>query len=180
MKILLLLITCCAPFISANQNSTFPGNDSLLQGQIVWRSFEELNTIGNEDKKVMVFIYTDWCKWCRELDKTCFSDSDIANFINLNYFPIKFNGEIDESIEFQGQTYKLKKEDEKVFHQFTEEFNKGDISYPAIVFLDENLKVIQTIKGFRPKSEMFNVLNYFEGNYYKKVSWTNYIKSLQN
>ena len=90
------------------------------------------------------------------------------------------NDEIDESVEFKGQTYRLKKEDEKVFHQFTEQFNKGDIAYPAIVFLDEDLKVIQTVKGFRKKEEMFNVLRYFEGDYYKKVSWTNYIKSLDN
>ncbi len=163
--------------VASDSNSI---NEQELAAEINWKSFEDLNNKGNKNKKVMIFIYTDWCKWCRELNQTSFSDPDLTSFVNKNYFPIKFNGEKDESVEFKGQTYKLKKEDEKVFHQFTEQFNKGDIAYPAIVFLDEDLKVIQTIKGFRKKEEMFNVLRYFEGDYYKKVSWTNYIKSLDN
>jgi thioredoxin-related protein len=180
LKYILLSISLFISFVSFETNQSIDSETTNTSSQIDWKTFQDLNSTGNEDRKVMIFIYADWCKWCKELDKSCFSDPVVAEFINSNYFPIKFNGEKDQIIEFKGQTYKLKREDEKVYHQFTEEFNKGDISYPAIVFLDEDMKVIQTIKGFRPKTEMFNVLNYFSGDFYKRISWGNYLKSLEN
>ncbi len=145
-----------------------------------WHTFTELNAEGHQNKKVIIFIYADWCKWCKQMNESVFPSEEISQLINSNYYPIKLNGEKDQQIEFKGKTYNLKKEGENVFHEITEEFNKGNIAYPSIVILDENLKSIQALKGFRQITEMRNILNYFSENYYKKISWTNYVNSINN
>ncbi len=147
---------------------------------INWHTFTELNTEGHQNKKVIIFIYADWCKWCKQMNESVFPSEEISQLINSNYYPIKLNGEKDQQIEFKGKTYNLKKEGENVFHEITEEFNKGNIAYPSIVILDENLKSIQALKGFRQITEMRNILNYFSENYYKKISWSNYVNSINN
>ena len=147
---------------------------------IDWHTFTELNAEGHQNKKVIVFIYADWCKWCKQMNESVFPSQEISQLVNSNYYAIKLNGEKDQQIEFKGKTYNLKKEGENVFHEITEEFNKGNIAYPSIVILDENLKSIQALKGFRQITEMRNILNYFSENYYKKISWSNYVNSINN
>lgn len=147
---------------------------------IHWHTFTELNAEGHQNKKVIIFIYADWCKWCKQMNESVFPSQEISQLVNSNYYAIKLNGEKDQQIEFKGKTYNLKKEGENVFHEITEEFNKGNIAYPSIVILDENLKSIQALKGFRQITEMRNILNYFSENYYKKISWSNYVNSINN
>ena len=41
----------------------------------------------------MIDCYTDWCGWCKVMDKKTFSDPKIIERINEKYIAIKFNPE---------------------------------------------------------------------------------------
>lgn len=59
-----------------------------------------------EDKIVLVDAYTDWCGWCKRMDKDTYSDSAVIAKINKYFIPIKFNPEIpDSSYRIGDQTY---------------------------------------------------------------------------
>ena len=46
--------------------------------RIVWYSYEEGMGIAQEQKKpVMIDVYTDWCTWCKELDRVVYIDPDV-------------------------------------------------------------------------------------------------------
>ena len=65
-----------------------------LQAQDVeWLSWEEaLKKSKDEKRKFFVDVYTSWCGWCKKMDKSTFGQQEIAEFLNDNYYPVKFNG----------------------------------------------------------------------------------------
>jgi thioredoxin-related protein len=54
-----------------------------------------------EQKIVLVDAYTDWCGWCKKMDRDTYTNADVIKKINEHFVPIKFNPEI------QGVTYKV-------------------------------------------------------------------------
>ncbi len=49
-----------------------------------------------EKKYVFLDCYTDWCYWCKVMDKEAFKDTTVTNFINTNFIPTKREMEKDE------------------------------------------------------------------------------------
>lgn len=44
-----------------------------------------------EDKKVIMFIYSDFCPWCLKMEQTTLRDKKVVNHINENYVFLKVN-----------------------------------------------------------------------------------------
>jgi thioredoxin-related protein len=58
-----------------------------------------------EDKHVFVDSYTDWCYWCKVMDKETFTDQAIADYLNAEFVPIKVDMEkgfgVDVAMKFR-------------------------------------------------------------------------------
>jgi thioredoxin-related protein len=145
---------------------------------IHWYTIEQAETLAKKDKrKIMIDVFTNWCGWCKHMDKTTFAQQYIAHYINENYYAVKLNAEQKESITFKNHTYKFVTQGNVGFNELAAELLNGQMSYPATIFLDENFNIIQTISGFL-KSEQFEVIiSYFGEDNYKKIPWTRYEKT---
>ncbi|MES2689852.1 MAG: DUF255 domain-containing protein [Bacteroidota bacterium] len=75
--------------------------------ELKWYSWNEgYEKAVKEGKIVLVDAYTDWCGWCKRMDRDTYSDSAVIKKINDNFVPIKFNPEIaDASYKVGDQTY---------------------------------------------------------------------------
>jgi uncharacterized protein YyaL (SSP411 family) len=74
--------------------------------KVEWMSFEQaLEAQKIEKKKIFVDLYTDWCSWCKRMDKTTMKDPDIIRYLNSTFYPVKFNAEQETEIKFKGKTY---------------------------------------------------------------------------
>ena len=52
------------------------------EAQIDWLTFEEAVALNQQNpKKIFIDVYTDWCGWCKVMDKNTFSHPTIAKFI---------------------------------------------------------------------------------------------------
>jgi len=142
------------------------------QEQIKWVSFEEaLDLHIKENKKLFVDVYTDWCSWCKKMDKTTFMNPVIVEYINRNYLPVKFDAEQKESIQFKGREYTFVRQGRKGYHELAAAITRGQLSYPTYVFLDEELNVIQPVPGYQDELTLEYILNYFGEDFYKSVPW---------
>ncbi len=160
ISILLLLITC----VSAD-----------AQHKIEWLTFEEALEMQKIDrKKIVIDLYTDWCIYCKRMDKATFQKEHISEYINANFYPVKLNGEQKSSITFGGQTYKYIKNGSRGYHELAVALTEGRLSYPTVVFLDENMKIIQAIPGYRSPLEFEMIMSYFGENQHKNVPWSKY------
>lgn len=47
---------------------------------------------------VMVDYYTDWCGWCKVLDKKTYSDANVGKYATSDFVSLKINAEKGEGI----------------------------------------------------------------------------------
>ncbi|MGC9331447.1 MAG: thioredoxin family protein, partial [Bacteroidales bacterium] len=120
---------------------TFAQNSTIQQDtKIHWMDFETAIEKQKQDSKIiMVDMYTDWCGWCKKLEKETFSHPEIAAYINRNFHPVKFNAETTDTITYYGETFINKGSGNRATHQLAYVIsNSKKISYPSTVFIDEN------------------------------------------
>lgn len=150
------------------------------QNKVRWLTFEEaLRRTETKPRKILVDVYTDWCVICKKMESTTLSEDKIAKYINEHYYPVRFNAEQKESINFNGQIFDYVKSYPKGYHELAFDLLGGKLSFPSMVIIDENLRIAQALEGFLNCSEMEMVLNYFATNNYKTISWRSFIKSYQ-
>ncbi len=85
-----------------------PANDEATE-EVEWISFDEaIERNAKEPRMILVDMYTDWCGWCKRMDRDVYSKQEIASYINKKYYAVKFNTErYKEDIEFQGRVWKF-------------------------------------------------------------------------
>ena len=65
--------------------------------EIEWMDFNEGFAKANAEGKIAIIdCYTDWCGWCKVMDKKTFSDGEVIKKMNDNFIAIKFNPEIKD------------------------------------------------------------------------------------
>ncbi len=144
-------------------------------GQIQWLSWEEAQSRHQkEPRKILVDVYTQWCGWCKKMDKGTFEQVDITNYINTHYYAVKFDAETKSDIQFNNRVYKYIRAGHSGYHELAAEITFGKLSYPTIVFLDEELNVIQPIPGYKDAPALDKIMKYFAEDYYKTTPWKKY------
>lgn len=58
-------------------------------------------------KYVLVDVYTDWCRWCKELDKTTYQDSNVVQLLNKSFVCVKLNAETEKQGRQARTEYKV-------------------------------------------------------------------------
>jgi thioredoxin-related protein len=72
---------------------------------LVWLDFETgYKKAVAENKIILVDMYTNWCYWCKVMDKETYTDSGIIAEINTHFVPVKMNPEVDARFTFGDTT----------------------------------------------------------------------------
>ncbi|MGB5237815.1 MAG: DUF255 domain-containing protein [Flavobacteriaceae bacterium] len=149
-----------------------------LQAQEVeWMSWQQAMAQSQADdtpKKVFIDVYTDWCGWCKKMDKDTFQNPEVAQYMSDNFYMVKLDGEGKEPIEFRGTTYKFVPSGRKGYHELAAALLKGRLSYPTVVFMDEDLNVLSPVPGYQKPAPFLNIARYFGDNIYKEQDWKTY------
>jgi thioredoxin-related protein len=139
---------------------------------VLWLTLEEaLELHQKERRKLFVDVYTDWCSWCKKMDKTTFMDPKLSAYVNEHFYPVRFNAEQSEQIEFKSRVYKANKAGGRSQHELAVEWLQGRMTFPTVVFLDENLNLIQPIAGYQPADKLLVILQYFATDSHKTTPW---------
>ena len=63
------------------------------QTKIDWIELDNNTEIKNNGKKIIIDLYTDWCGWCKVMDRNTFTDKQVIEYINNYFLPVKFDAE---------------------------------------------------------------------------------------
>jgi thioredoxin-related protein len=138
------------------------------QEEIKWYSLKEaIEMNSKEPRKFMVDVYTDWCGWCKRMDATTFSDEEIAKYVNAHFYAVKFNAEMKDSITLGERTYYFIDNGRRGYHEVAAILTRGRLSYPTIVYLDEELRHISVEPGYKTAGQLSQKLIYFKEEKYK-------------
>jgi thioredoxin-related protein len=127
----------------------------VIVGGMEWLSLEELQIVAKTDKKkVLVDVYTDWCGWCKVMDKKTFTDPEVKKYLADNFHVVKFNAEQKAPIVFKGKEYNWKPSGRRGVNMLAVEMLNGRLGYPTIVYLDEDLNKIKAVAGYKTPSQL--------------------------
>ena len=145
--------------------------------QVKWHTIEEALEINKDaKKKIFMDIYTEWCSWCKKMDKATFQDPQIAAYLNENYIAVRLDAEQKEDIQVRKKTYKYVKNGFRGYNEFAIEILRGRMSFPTVVFFDEKLNIIQSLPGFQDKDRFSMIMKYFAEDHYTQVPWSRFMR----
>ncbi len=142
------------------------------ESPVKWMTFEEaIEKSKTEKRKIFIDVYTDWCGWCKVMDKNTFSEPKVAEMLNEHFYPVKFDAEQKEDVVFNGTTFKFVPSGNKGYHQLAAALLNNQLSYPTVVFLDEEFRMIQPLAGYQKAPEFHKIIQFIGEDHYKKTKW---------
>jgi len=139
-----------------------------------WNEAAELAATDKNPKKIFIDIYTDWCGWCKKMDKDTFQNAEVAAYMAENFYMVKLDGEGKEDIEFKGKVFKFVPSGRKGYHEFAAALMQGKLSYPTTVFLDEKMNMLSPVPGYQKPKPFLDIAKYFGDDIYKEKDWKTY------
>jgi len=154
-------------------------NTSLItkvkKAKINWMTLEEAYAATQkEPRKILVDVYTGWCGWCKVMDQKTFTDEKVAEFVNQKYYAVKLDAEMKDTIRIGKQQYIW----ENGYNQAGVALLQGKMSFPTIVYLDEQFNMIQPVAGYQEAQQFHQIVTFFGDNHYRKGNWEKYQKEI--
>lgn len=112
-------------------------------------------------KNSIVFIQTNWCKYCKQLKNTTLQKTNVQNKINDFGYYFNLNGEEKKSITINNIEFNYKPTGNNTgTHELAKELGSidGKLEYPTLVFLNKNHEIIHQVSGFITSEELIDIL----------------------
>ena len=142
--------------------------------KIRWLSLAELRSAyAKKPRPVIIDVYTSWCGWCKVMDRDTYSNDKVANYINDNFYAVKFNAESTDSVVLGSKKY-----------GYNPAYNANDLAvyllygrmgYPTTVLLSTLEAQPAPLSGFLNPSELEPPLKYFGEGAYKKQDFPEFM-----
>jgi thioredoxin-related protein len=137
-------------------------------GLVQWLTFKEAQEKNKSfQKPFLVDIYTDWCGWCKVMMRTTYSNPGLAAYINQNFWPVKFNAETKDTIEFNGKIYKPLSPAPRTPHELALFFLGQSLSYPSTVFMANEFQYRLLSQGYLKEQDIEPFLVFFAENVWR-------------
>ena len=173
LLVVALAVTCtfaCAKDEAANQQSgsTSPGTVQERKAQVQWLDFDDgLARARSTKRPIMINFYTDWCVYCKKLDRETLQDPEITRTLESGFIAIRLNAENGKArLSYRGKSFS--------HAEFSRYF--GVASFPSIAFLNDKGEPITMVPGFVPAPQFSVFLDYIRREcYLKNVSLKDFV-----
>lgn len=171
-------MTAAAFLLNGCQNNTRGDQtaEQVSSTDIAWMDWNDAIAAARaeKDKKIFVDMYTDWCGWCKRMDRSTFAEPEVIQYMNRHFYPVKFDAEQKETIKYKGKEFEFVAAGRRGYHELAGTLLNGRLSYPSFVFLDENENRIMISPGYKRKDEFLLELKFAAENAYKNMSLEEY------
>lgn len=142
--------------------------------KINWISWEEAVKLNQTNpKKIVVDVFTNWCGWCKKMDKGTFKDPAVAGYVNDKFYAVKLNAEQRAEIKFNSEVFKFVPSEtgRGGVHSLAYALLDGKMGYPSMVYLNEKYERIMISPGYKESPDMLKELKFAAEEQYSKTTW---------
>ncbi|MFZ2041434.1 MAG: thioredoxin fold domain-containing protein, partial [Desulfobacterales bacterium] len=112
----------------------------------------------DQNKKVFVNFFADWCTYCKQMDNETFNDSAVGAYLNKNFIAVKVDADRET--------------------QLASEYHVQGL--PASTFIAEDGALIGSQPGFIAPDQMMPLLHYIYSDSYKTMSFEKFLEASGN
>jgi thioredoxin-related protein len=133
--------------------------------EIKWMTMDEALALQKKSPKkakpIFMDVYTDWCGPCKALDKNTFHDPAVVEYINKNYYAVKFNAEGNTEVNYKGKKYSnpnyvADRKGRNAVHEFA--FLLKVQAYPTMLVFDKTGEIQAPIVGLHNPEQLLAAL----------------------
>lgn len=135
---------------------------------VEWKSWNQgLASAASSRRPVVVDVYTDWCRWCKQMDREVYGREDVRRYLESRFVAIKLNAESAEPVSHQGRSMTAR--------GLASSF---DVSgYPTTIFLTSSGEHLANVPGYIEPGRFLLLLRYVgDGHMDRGVPWDEYVK----
>jgi thioredoxin-related protein len=132
---------------------------------ITWYKYDEgLKLAAKAGKPILVDFYTDWCGWCKKMDKTTYVDPAVTSYVKTKFVAVKVNAESRDAINLPSGAV----DGRKLARSF------GVSGFPTTILLDSRGKAVLAFAGYRPADDFIHYAKYVGDGIYKSQTFKDY------
>jgi thioredoxin-related protein len=147
--------------------------------KIKWMTLQEAETALQKEKKpILIDLYTDWCGWCKEMDKKTYRNEKVIAYLQEKFYIVKLNAETKDAVSWNNKTYNFNRQAKT--NDFAIFLTYGRLSYPTTVIIPTDNSGPQPIPGYLEPKELELIVRYFGDGKYGKVPFETYQKSFKS
>ncbi len=136
-----------------------------------WRGWNDgLDRARSSGKPVIVNVYTDWCGWCRRMERDVYGKAEISRYLRERFVTIRLNAEASDAASYEGR----RTDSQGIAQRFRVS------GYPTTVFLRSTGEHLANVPGYVPADRFLLLLRYVaEGHADRNVPFTEFEKQVQ-
>ncbi|MEM6337980.1 MAG: thioredoxin fold domain-containing protein [Bacteroidota bacterium] len=159
-----LLTVLCAGVLLASHTLAQQPADTLPAP--AWVSVEAALAEAKErEAKTMVFVYTEWCGYCRKTTRDVHSNDEVLDILNTHFAVTRLDAESEAPVTFKG----IEATEAELAQAL------GASGFPTTVFLDAEGNYISKLPGYLPADQFQTILAYIAEDAFKEQSYEEFV-----
>jgi thioredoxin-related protein len=147
-----------------------PRAAAAAAAELNWLSWNQaMAEAASTGRPLLIDVYTDWCGWCKRMDKDVYARDDVREYLKRKFIPVKLNAESAEEVRVGEQTMTAR--------ALAQQLRVS--GYPTTIFLKPNGRdQIARVPGYIPAERFGLMMRYIgEDHIGRGVSWQEFEKS---
>lgn len=167
-----LLLFCLIALCAATTKRT--GNE-----KVQWLQFKDVAVkVKEQDKPILIDLYTDWCYWCKVMDKKTYSNKKVIEYINEHFYSARINAETKDIFTWKDKTYNYNTNYK--INDFSLFLTYGRASFPTTIIIADSTAAPIPVEGFLEPKELEKILKYFGDGAYKTMNFPQFEKTFRS
>jgi len=135
-----------------------------------WITMAELKEkITTDPRPVLIDLYTNWCYWCKVMEKKTYGNEQVIRYINEHFYAVKVDAETKEPVAWGDRSFSYN--DAYKVNDFALYLTSGQPGFPTTAIFADEKSGPASLEGFLEPKDLEPVLKYFGEGYNKKESF---------
>jgi len=151
-----------------------PSGDHLKWMNLI----DATENLQKEKRPVLIDLYTDWCGWCKIMEKKTYSNKQVMQYVEGKFYPVRINAESRETITWNGKAYAFNPNYRA--NDFALYVTQGRLEFPTTVIIPPDGSGPQAIPGYLDPKDFELIVKYFGEGSYGKISFEEFRKNFKS
>ena len=131
-------------------------SSAVAESQIKWLAYEEgLALAKQEQKKIFVHFYADWCAYCKKMDKKTLRDPAVIEYLTDHFISVRVNSDKNRRI---ARDYYIR-------------------GLPSTWFVSSDGEKISSLPGYIEAKMLLSALKFIHTDSYKELSFKEFLNN---